>query len=201
MDEYIVISNHKFAAQFEAWAKARAQKITVVDDGTTSNETRLGAVCDIQYAIDALSLRSDLLVIAGDNVLDFSLTDFIAFALKKGTSCTMRYPETDAKRLHRTGVSEVIEGDRLLSLEEKPENPKSNWATPPFYYYTEQDAALIKTAIDEGCPTDAPGSLAGWLCALRPIHSMLMPGQRYDIGNLESYTRVQETYRGITERK
>ncbi len=200
VNEYVVISNHKFAEQFEAWAKAHTQRITVVDDGTESNETRLGAVCDIQYAIDALNLHDNLLVIAGDNVLDFSLTGFIAYALAKGTSCTMRYLETDTKRLHRTGVSEIGEGDRLLSLEEKPENPKSNWATPPFYFYTKEDVALIRAAIEDGCPTDAPGSLAGWLCARRLMYSMLMPGQRYDIGNLEDYTRIRETYHGITNR-
>ena len=88
--EYIVISNHKFARHFEDWAKARELPITVVDDGTSTNETRLGAVRDIQYAIDRLRLDADLLIIAGDNVLDFSLTGFIHYAKEKGTSCTMR---------------------------------------------------------------------------------------------------------------
>ena len=87
VDEYVVISNHKYAHHFDAWAKAKQQKISVVDDGTVSNETRLGAVKDIQYAIDALGLDDDMLVIAGDNVLDFSLTRFVAYAAEKGTSC------------------------------------------------------------------------------------------------------------------
>ena len=74
VDEYIVISNHKFAHHFDVWASSKSQKITVVDDGTSTNETRLGAVCDIQFAIDKLGLDDDMLVIAGDNLLDFSLT-------------------------------------------------------------------------------------------------------------------------------
>ena len=78
VDEYVVISNHKFARHFDEWAKTKPQKITVVDDGTSSNDTRLGAVKDIQFAIDNLNLTGDMLVIAGDNVLDFSLTKFIA---------------------------------------------------------------------------------------------------------------------------
>ena len=80
VDEYVVISNHKFAHHFEAWAATKPQKITVVDDGTDSNETRLGAVRDIQFAIDRLSLDDDMLIIAGDNLLDFSLTKFIVYA-------------------------------------------------------------------------------------------------------------------------
>ena len=199
VDEYIVISNHKFAHHFEAWAAEHALPISVVDDGTSTNETRLGAVCDVQFAIDRLHLDDDLLIIAGDNVLDFSLTPFIRYAAEKGTSCTMRYYEPDEEKLRKCGVSEIDEGERLLSLEEKPEKPKSHWCTPPFYFYTKADAARIKDAIADGCGTDAPGSLVAWMCRHSVMHSMEMPGSRYDIGNLESYRNVQEIYRGITK--
>ena len=199
VDEYIVISNHKFAHHFEEWAATHALPITVVDDGTSTNETRLGAVRDIQFAMDQLKLDDDLLIIAGDNVLDFSLTTFINYALEKNTSCTMRYYEADPKKLSRSGVSELGEDDRLLSMEEKPAEPKSNWCTPPFYFYKAADARRIKDAIAAGCGTDAPGSLVSWMCRHAVLHSMEMPGSRYDIGNLESYQKVQETYKGITK--
>ena len=197
MDEYIVISNHKFAHHFEKWVEGHSLPITVADDGTDTNETRLGAVCDIQFAVDRLHLDDDLLIIAGDNVLDFSLTRFIRYALEKGTSCMMRYYEEDEKRLTRSGVSEVGEDDLLLSMEEKPAVPKSHWCTPPFYFYKREDVRKIKDAIADGCGTDAPGSLVAWMCKHSAVHSMEMPGKRYDIGNLESYRLVQETYRGI----
>ena len=199
VDEYIVISNHKFAPHFQAWAEGHPLPITVVDDGTSTNETRLGAVCDIQFAIEKLNLSDDALIIAGDNVLDFSLTHFIRYAKEKGTSCTMRYYEADEKRLRKSGVSELGENDVLVSLEEKPENPKSNWCTPPFYFYKKEDLLRIKEAIADGCGTDAPGSLVAWMCRNATLHSMEMPGSRYDIGNLESYENVQKTYRGITK--
>lgn len=196
-DEYIVISNHRFAHHFDDWAKAHTLPITVVDDGTDTNETRLGAVCDVQFAIEKLHLDDDLLIIAGDNVLDFSLTGFLRYAQEKGTSCTMRYYEPDEDKLRRFGISEIDENERLLSLEEKPEHPKSHWCTPPFYYYVKADAARIADAIADGCGTDAPGSLVAWMCRNSVMHSMEMPGSRYDIGNLESYQKVQEIYRGI----
>lgn len=197
IDEYVVISNHKYAPHFTAWAAEKKQKITVVDDGTESNETRLGAVKDIQFAIEQLNLDDAMLVIAGDNVLDFSLTRFMQYAMEKGTSCVMRYYEPSEKKLNKCGVALIDENDLILSLEEKPLNPKSHWATPPFYFYTRQDARLVKTGIEQGCGTDAPGSYIAWLCTQVPVHSMEMPGSRYDIGNLESYRMVQETYRGI----
>ena len=228
VDAYVVVTNHKFAGCFREWVDERKKAresaaagaasagtvsdaregvapgaappvITVVDDGTSTNETRLGAVCDIQYAIDQLGLDDDLLVIAGDNVLDFSLTHFIRYAGAKGTSCTMRYWEEDDKRLRKSGVSEVGPDEVLISLEEKPAEPKSHWCTPPFYFYTRTDVRRIREAIGDGCGTDAPGSLVAWMCRHSVLHSMEMPGSRYDIGSLESYEYVQKTYKGIVK--
>ena len=197
VDEYVVISNHKYAHHFTDWAQKKTQKITVVDDGSISNETRLGAVKDIQFAIDALNLDDEMLVIAGDNVLDFSLTKFIRYAKEKNTSCIMRYYEANEQKLTKCGVVEIDETDRILSMEEKPAQPKSNWCCPPFYFYTRADAKLVQKGIDSGCGTDAPGSYIAWLCGQTTVHAMEMPGKRYDIGNLESYEKVQKEYCGI----
>ncbi len=197
IDGYIVISNHKYAHHFEEWAKGKPYPITVVDDGTVNNEGRLGAVRDIAFAIDTLSLDDDMLVIAGDNVLDFSLTSFIRYAKEKGASCVMRYYEENEARLKKCGVITLGDGDRILKMEEKPKTPKSPWCCPPFYYYTKEDAKRIGEGILAGCGTDAPGSFIAWLCSVSPVYAMEMPGRRYDIGNLESYQKVQEEYRGI----
>ena len=198
VDEFVVISNHKFAHHFEEWAATKGDvRVTVVDDGTMSNETRLGAVMDIQFAIDKLGLDSDMLVIAGDNVLDFSLQKFVRYAADKGTSCIMRYYEPEEKRLRKCGVVTIDDADRIVRMAEKPAEPESNWCCPPFYYYTRDDARLVEKGIEAGCGTDAPGSYIAWLCTQAPVHAMEMPGSRYDIGNLESYAKVQETYKGI----
>ncbi len=222
IDEYIIISNHKFAPIFQSWAdlkffaeqsgraerkvlreakrqsRAQRSKFKVLDDGTSSNETRLGAVKDIQFAIDQLHLDDDLLVMAGDNLLDFSLSHFIRFAKEKNATCVMRYYENDEARLHKTGVAEIDADGRILSMEEKPANPKSNWCIPAFYYYTRQDARLIKKGIDSGCGVDAPGSFIAWLSTQTTVYTYEMPGHRYDIGTLESYEAVKQTYIGPT---
>ena len=195
VDQYVVISNHKFAPIFENWASAK--KITILDDGTSSNETRLGAVRDIQFAIDTLGLDDDLLVIAGDNVLDFSLVRFLEYAREKGTSCIMRYYGPSEEKLHKTGVATVDGNDLILEMEEKPASPKSHWCCPPFYFYRRSDVPLVKVGIDSGCGVDAPGSFIAWLSAQTPVHAWEMPGRRYDIGNLASYEEVQRTYHGI----
>ena len=197
IDEYVVISNHKFAHHFESWAKEKSQKITVVDDGTSSNETRLGAVRDIQFAMDALNIQGDVLVMAGDNLLDFSLTQFIDYAREKQTSCIMRYYEPSHQKLLKSGVVTLDENQRVLQMTEKSQTPATNWCVPAFYYYTAEDAARISEGIASGCHTDAPGSYVAWLCTRSVIHAMEMPGSRYDIGNLESYEQVQKEYKGL----
>ena len=197
IDEYVVISNHKYAHHFEAWAAGKSQKITVVDDGTDTNETRLGAVKDIQFAIDKLKLDDDMLVIAGDNVLDFSLTEFISYAKEKKKSCIMRYYEPDFKKLLKCGVVTIDDDDAVLNMTEKSSEPATHWCCPPFYFYTKEDARLVEKGIADGCGTDAPGSFIAWLCRQTAVHAMEMNGKRYDIGNLESYERVKSEYKGI----
>ena len=198
VDEYIVISNHKFVPHFEDWAAAHSLPVTVVDDGTESNDTRLGAVRDIQFAIDERGLADDLLVIAGDNLLDFSLRPFIRYAGERGTSCVMRYWEAREEKLHKTGVAVVDDDGRILEMQEKPDAPKSNWCIPPFYIYKASDVPLVKKGIAAGCGGDAPGSFIAWLAGQTAVHAWPMPGKRYDIGDLASYEEVQRTYRGIT---
>ncbi len=198
VDEYVVISNHRFAHYFEEWAATKNMKITVVDDGTSTNETRLGAVKDIQFAIEQLKLDDDMLVIAGDNVLDFSLTRFISYAREKNSSCIMRYYEPTMEKLVKCGVVTIDEDDLVLNMTEKSPTPATHWCCPPFYFYSREDARLVKVGIEAGCGVDAPGSFIAWLCQQNQVYAMEMPGKRYDIGNLASYEKVQEEYKGIT---
>lgn len=199
VSSYVVISNHKFMAFFETW-KAHCHlscPITILDDGSTSNDNRLGAVKDIQFAIDTLHLSDDLLVIAGDNVLEFSFKGFVAFFHTVNATCIMRHYEPSQERLRRTGVASINASSRVTCMQEKPTHPQSHWAVPPFYLYTRSDLPLVGQAIQAGCHTDAPGSFIAWLCSVTPVYAYEMPGKRYDIGNLVDYQEVQKDYKGI----
>ena len=199
IERYVVISNRKFAPIFTEWAKTRSGSVAVLDDGTTSNEGRLGAVRDVAFAIGSLSLDDDLLVIAGDNLLDFSLARFLAYAKGKGASSVLRYFEPSIDRLKKCGVLEVGSDDRILSMVEKPAEPKSHWCCPPFYFFTKADARRVEEGIASGCGVDAPGSFIAWLASVSPVYAMEMPGRRYDIGDIKSYEEVQKNYRGIEQ--
>lgn len=186
---HVIISNHRYAGHFRQWAAQQHYRcpVTILDDGSCDNEHRLGAVADIAFAVDQLQLHDDLLIIAGDNVLDFSLREFMAFAAQKKASCVMCHEENDPQRQRRTAIITRENNGLVMSFEEKPANPKGNLAVPPFYFYTARDAARVHEAINSGCGTDAPGSFAAWLSHQTSMYAWMMPGKRYDIGNLESY--------------
>ena len=199
VERTVVVSNHKFISQFQAWAEGR-ENIIVLDDGSEDNDNRLGAVKDIEFAIEKANIDDDIVVLAGDNVLNFSLSSFIDYGRKKKTSCIMRHEEKDKNKLRKTGVIEINEDELVLGMEEKPKEPKSNWAVPPFYYYTKEDKDLIKEGIASGCGTDAPGSFVSWLVKTRPVHAYRMIGERFDVGSIEGYEKIKKEYKGITIR-
>lgn len=191
VDEVIVVTNHKFADIFEKWAVKRPKQIRVIDDGTQTNETRLGAVRDIQLA--AIE-DCDYLVMAGDNMLDFSLKGFIDYQRKVETSCVMCHEEKRLDALQKTAVITITDTGLITSYEEKPKEPKGELAVPPFYIYKAADIKRIPEALEDGCGYDAPGSFAAWLSKHVDMHAWKMTGHRYDIGDIASYEAVKEVF-------
>ncbi len=196
IDEHIIITNHKFAHIFEAWAAEQtySKKVVIVDDGTETNETRLGAVCDLLMAMDRLSIDDDMLVVAADNLLFFSFQEFVDFAKEKQTSCIMCHEQPSIEKLQRTGVVELDENHRVLGMEEKPQVPKSHWAVPPFYIYLKKDLALVRHSVENGCGKDAPGNLAHYMVEHTEMHAWPMSAGRFDIGSLDTYYEAQKRF-------
>jgi glucose-1-phosphate thymidylyltransferase len=212
--EHIIITNHRFAGIFEEWAKTNTdltditdnpcnpsnlcskykKPITIVDDGTETNETRLGAVCDLLFAMDKLSIDDDLLVVAADNLLFFSFQEFVDFAKEKGTSCIMCHEQPSIEKLQRTGVVELDAQNKVLGMEEKPQVPKSHWAVPPFYIYQKKDLDLVRHSVENGCGKDAPGNLAHYMVEHTTMHAWPMSAGRFDIGSLDTYYQAVELY-------
>ncbi|MBO4660221.1 MAG: nucleotidyltransferase family protein [Prevotella sp.] len=216
IDEHIIVTNHKFAPIFEEWLKTPAgapcsggklmgvagrwhKPVSIIDDGTDSNETRLGAVCDLLLAIEQLSnnkpstgrFQDDLLVVAADNLLFFSFQDFVNFSKEKQSSCIMCHHQPSIEKLQRTGVVVLDDDCRVLNMEEKPKEPKSTWAVPPFYIYRAEDLDMVCHSVENGCGKDAPGNLAHYMVEHTVMHAWPMQGSsselRFDIGSLDTY--------------
>ena len=196
IDEHVIITNHKFAGNFEEWAGKQSYKkpITIVDDGTETNDTRLGAVCDLLFAMDKLKIDDDMLVVAADNILFFSFQEFVDFAKAKGTSCIMCHEQPSIEKLQRTGVIVLDGNDKVLNMEEKPKEPKSHWAVPPFYIYLKKDLDKVRHSVENGCGKDAPGNLAHYMVEQVEMHAWKMTAGRFDIGSLDTYKEACEKF-------
>lgn len=199
IDEYIVVSNHRFISHFKEWKSHHSQKITIVDDRTETNETRLGAIADIGFVIKKLSLSDDLLVLAGDNVLDFSLKCLIDFYDKKQSSSVFYYEERDISTLPKRSCMSLDENQKIIRMAEKPEKPFSNLCCPPFYLYKKEDLKYIDKMIKQEKNLDSPGAFVDFLSRKTSVFAMKMPGKRYDIGTIETYNKANKTYKGIIE--
>lgn len=193
---HIIVTNHRFAPVFDAWNKQQkySKPITVIDDGTETNETRLGAVRDLILALETCGVDEDILVVAADNVLEFSLRGFVDYAKEKQTSCIMCHYEPEIYKLQRTGVIELDDDFKVLQMQEKPQVPVSHWAVPPFYVYLKKDLDLVRHAVENGCGYDAPGNLAHYLADVSVLHVWRMPGSRFDIGSLDTYEEAKKRY-------
>ena len=196
IDQIFIVSNHKFYQHYLDWKKGLNYKknISIINDGTSSNQDRLGAIADLNFVIEQKNITDDLLVMAGDNLFDFELTDFVSFQQEVKADCITTHELDDRKRLKTTGVIEIDQNNKVISFEEKPEEPKSNLAVPPFYIYQQETLPLIKDYLQQDNNPDAPGNLIPWLLKKKDIYAFKFSGLRYDIGTMEKYKEVQKIY-------
>jgi glucose-1-phosphate thymidylyltransferase len=196
-DEVHLVTNARFAADFERWAEGK--DVRVHDDGTTSNEDRLGAIGDIAF----VGLDDDLLAIAGDNLFDFSLGDYESFWRAKGGSCVAVHDVGDPELAKKYGIVDVDVDDRITNFVEKPEHPPTTLCATATYLYRRDHAALVRTYLEEGNPPDQPGNFVAWLHKREPVYAYRFPGEWYDIGDqaqlLEADNRMRRR-QGLPER-
>jgi len=191
-----IVTNHKFAPSFLEWAESR--DVHVHDDGTTSEDDRLGAIGDIQFVVDRAGLEhEDLLVVAGDNLFDYSLADFVHWWHGKGeASAVVIYDVGSLELAVQYGIVEVDENDRLLSFVEKPEQPQTTLASTAAYIYHREHVPLIRRYLDEGNVPDQPGRLVAWLVPRVPVYGYRVSGDWRDIGDsaqlLEADNRLRQ---------
>ena len=180
--EVHLATNARFAADFERWAAGK--DVLVHDDGTTSNETRLGAIGNIRFVRDRARLDDDLLVVAGDNLFEYPLADYIGFWRGKGAASALAvYDVGDRELIRSYGMVDLDADDRVVGFVEKPQDPTSTLAATATYLFAREHAALVDTYLDEGNPTDQPGNFVAWLYPRRPVYGYRFAGGWYDIGD------------------
>lgn len=197
LDEVFIVTNNKFSTHFEEWKHASNYqlKLTIVNDGTLSNETRLGALGDIQYVIDTQVAEDDLMVVAGDNLFGFELTDFVDFYNEKDDNVIALYKEDNPDQLIRGGTAVMNDEGQVIDFEEKPPAVKYPYSVPTFYVIKEEYISLIQDYIQAGNNPDANGNFIPYLLERANVYGFVFDEYRYDIGTLESYEAVQDIFK------
>jgi glucose-1-phosphate thymidylyltransferase len=176
-----LVTNARFASQFDDWAAGK--DVTVHDDGTRSNDDRLGAIGDIRFVQERIGLDDDLLAIAGDNLFDYSLRDMFAFWREKGGSVVAVHDVGRLDLARKLGIIAVDADDRIVEFVEKPEHPRSTLAATATYLYTREHVQLVPAYLEEGNPPDQPGNYVAWLHGREPVYAYTFEGGWYDIGD------------------
>ena len=195
VDAVHVVTNARYAGDFERWAEERDGAV-VHDDGTSSNEDRLGAIGDIAFVLDRAAIDDDVLVIAGDNLFDFSLAEYVAFGRSNGVaSCVAVHDVGDREVAKRMGVVALDADDRITALVEKPDDPPSTLISTATYLVHRAHVPLIGRYLGEGNPPDPPGRFFAWLHTREPVYGYRFGGEWLDIGNPEELLEADNRLR------
>ncbi len=197
IDEIFLITNERFYNCFEEWATKLNNKkpITVINDYTTSNDDRLGAIGDIQYTINSQNILDDIMIVLGDNLFDFNLKDAMEFYYAKKAPVVGGQYEEDKDLLTRLGVIEADENNQIIGFEEKPRDPKGNIKSLGVYFYPKHIVSVLKQYLEEGNKPDAPGYFLSYLYQKEPVYVFSFEGCWFDVGTHEALAEVKELYK------
>jgi len=194
LDGVYAVTNAKFADAFREWAREADAGVKIVDDGTSDEETRLGAIGDLDLTIREGGIDDDLLVLAGDNLFSESLAGFPAFALAKGGAALGVYDVGDFEAIQSYAAIELDGDDRVVRLEEKPSEPRTTLAGIALYFYPRGALGLVREYLDAGNNPDQPGRLVEWLYPRTPVYGWRVPGRWYDVGSKETLAEADQAF-------
>lgn len=197
VDSICIVTNSKFFSVFNEWLKGSkyTRSTSLLNDGSISNDTRLGAIRDLELVMDKTAIDDDLLVVAGDNLFDLDLNKFIEFAKSRPDGVSVALYDIKSLELARSfGVLKVDAGGRVVDFEEKPPEPKSTLISTGIYYFPKNKLAFIKEYVKMQNKLDAPGYYISWLVKRDKVFGYSFSEDWYDIGNLESLKKADADY-------
>ena len=198
IDEIFIVTNNKFCKHFEDWSKgySTSKKITVINDGTMTNDDRLGATGDIEFVIEKENIKSDLLVLAGDNIFKADLKNFINFSLSKRPSISLGlYDVKDLELAKKYGIVSLDDSKKVIEFKEKPQQPNSTLAASCVYFFPKEKINIVKEYLNTDNAKDAPGYFLEWLSMKDSIFGYVLDQKWLDIGDKESYEEANNEFR------
>jgi len=203
IDEIFVVTNKKFYPHFKLWhdrikaAGVYDKKIKIINDNTTKDGTKLGAIGDMKYVVDQENIQDDLLIIGGDNLFEFNLQDTIDYFKKKGQNIVALHDIKDHEAVKKYSVVELNPEDKLIDFEEKPKKPKSTLIAICTYIFKKETLPRITEYIEKGNNPDSPGYFIEWLYENDEVYGWVFSESWYDIGSIEQFEEANLKYGGI----
>jgi glucose-1-phosphate thymidylyltransferase len=199
IDRIYVVTNSKFAGHFQKWSEEyRRTKVkldfTIVNDGSTDDTNKLGAIGDIHYVLTTQNVNDDLIVVAGDNLFSVPLPDFGRFCREKNAPVVAVYDVKELEEVKKYNALKLGPDGRITFFEEKPKHPTSTLSAIALYYYPRATLPLIKQYVAEGNNPDQPGRLIQWLYPRVPVYTWTVPGLWYDIGSKETLEEANRIF-------
>jgi glucose-1-phosphate thymidylyltransferase len=196
IDSVYVVTNSKFAGQFREWADRYGAAVSIFDDGTATEEDRLGAIGDLDLVLRGERLDDDLVVVASDNLFSEPVDEFARFARAKDAPVVAVYDVGDLSRMSKYSVVEVDDDARITFFEEKPAAPRSTLSAIALYFYPRRVLPLIRQYLAEGNNPDQPGRLVQWMHTRTPFYTWRVPGRWYDVGSVETLREADRAFGG-----
>ena len=197
LDEIYVVTNSKFAGVFRDWAASHGAGVRILDDGTSDEETKLGAIGDLDLTIREAGIDDDLLVLAGDNLFSESLAPFVEFGRAKGAPALGVFDVGDLELIRRYNAIDLGDDDRVTFFEEKPQEPRSTLTGIALYFYPGHSLRLVREYLEAGNNPDQPGRLVEWLYPRTPVYAWRVPGSWYDVGSKESLAEADRAFASL----
>src|SRR3954453_2893852 len=195
LDAIHLVTNSKFAATFRDWAAEwGGPEGAIVDDGPADEETKLGAIGDLDLTIREAAIDDDLIVLAGDNLFSESLAPFAVYATGKGAPVLGVYDVGDLEAIRQYNAIELDADDRVTFFEEKPEQPRSTLTGIALYFYPRAALGVVREYLEAGNNPDQPGRLVEWLYPRLPVYAWRVPGRWYDIGSKETLAEADAAF-------
>jgi|TARA_B100002003_G_C14019561_1_gene491710 glucose-1-phosphate thymidylyltransferase len=202
VDQVYIVTNEKFFEQFVEWEQDFSSSIpvTIINDGTTSNEDRLGAIGDKMLVMDKMKIDDDILDISGDNLFNFSLKEMYDFFLEKKSEIVGLYDIKDIEAATRFGICAIDEDKKVIDFQEKPDQPPSTLASTGIYMYPKRTVGLFRQYLKDGNKPDAPGFFLEWLHKREDMYGWAFDDEDekwYDIGSLDQYEAANKDYEAL----
>ena len=196
-NEVYIVTNDKFHAMVVKWMKGKSFsfEISVINDHTTSNEDRLGAIGDIDLVFDTKKPDEDVLIVAGDNLFEFSISDFLDKVKKADKFGVALYDVKDLKLAQKYGIVALDDDNFIKGFQEKPAVPESTLASTGIYYFPKDKLSLLDDYMKTASVKDAPGNFVKWLSEKEKVYGYVFEDGWYDIGDKNSLEKADIEYR------